>query len=189
MTHERGREFGWFAALAVAVLLAVGAAAEENDRERHSLTLITGETSADGKTQVHRELLEECILELPTPDELVPVVTRRSEFLKAINGDPNRNASTMTYSAAIDVSYVVHQNALIIVTSNSIEGQEPIFREVERRIPKSVHFESNPDNGTHFAGRGLALDYYFGTEQGATRDVKERAAAWLAQQKTIICAR
>ena len=175
-----------FIALALSIALATTAHAE--DRERKSITLISAETSADGLTRVHKELLEECILELPSPNELVPVVTRRAEFLKSINGDPQRNGSTQTYSAVIDAGYVVHQKALVIVTTSSIEKQEPIIKEIERRIPKSAQFHSDPNNGDHYAGRDLAHDYYFGTEQAAIEDVVERATAWLAQQKTITCA-
>jgi hypothetical protein len=170
------------------LLLALSTATSADDRERKSITLISAETSADGLTRVHRELLEECILELPKPDELVPVVTRRAEFLKSINGDPGRNESAQTYSAVIDVGYVVQQKALIIVTTSSIEQQEPIIKEVERRIPNSEQFRSDPNNGDSYAGRDLAHDYYFGTEQTAIEDVKGRAIAWLAQQKTITCA-
>jgi len=177
------------AASALALLLVLAASAHADDRERKSLTLISAETSADGLTRVHRELLEECILELPSRDELVPVVTRRSEFLKSIDGDKSRNESTQMYSAIIDVGYVMHQKALIIVTTSSIEKQEPIIREVERRIPKSAQFHSDDNNGDHFAGQGLAHEYYFGAEQAAIDDVKERAVAWLAQQKTITCAK
>ena len=184
MAHARLRSVGSVAAL----LLALVTAANADDRERKSITLISADTSADGLTRVHTELLEECILELPVPDELVPVVTRQSEFLKSIDGDPNRNESTQTYGAVIDVGYVVHQKAMVIVTTSSIEQQEPIIKEVERRIPKSAQFRSDPNNGDHYAGRDLAHDYYFGTKRAAIDDVKERAIAWLAQQKTITCA-
>ena len=174
--------------VAVALVFILATTAQADDRERKSLTLISAETSADGQTQVHRELLEECIFDLPTPSELVPVVTRQEEFLKAIDGDLGRNASTQTFSAVIDVGYVVRQATLLIITINSIEGREPILKEVERRLPKSVQFRSDPNNGDHFAGRGLARVYYFGTKQAAIDDARERAIAWLAQQKTIICA-
>lgn len=187
MAYTRVRNAVRLARLAAALLLALASAASADDRERKNITLISADTSADGLTRVHRELLEECILDLPTPDELVPVVTRRALFLKAINGDPNRNASTQTYSAVIDLGYIVAQKAMIIVTTSSIEAQEPIIKEVERRIPHSVHFESDTNNGDLFAGRDLTLDYYFGTEQAAIDDVKMRAMAWLAQQKTISC--
>ena len=187
MTHLRVRSVGRLLSLAVALLLVLATAGSAADRERKSITLISADTSADGLTRVHRELLEECILELPTAEELVPVVTRRAEFLKSINGDSSRNESAQTYSAVIDVGYVVHQKALIIVTTNSIERQEPIIKEVERRIPNSEQFHSDPNNGDSYAGRDLAHDYYFGTEQAAIEDVKGRAIAWLAQQKTITC--
>ena len=187
MTHSWVRSAGSIVSLAAALLLAPATAASADDRERKSLTLISAETSADGLTRVHRELLEECILELPTPDDLVPVVTRRAQFLKSIDGDPKRNESTQTYSAVIDVGYVVHQKAMIIVTTSSIEKQEPIIKEVEQRIPKSAQFQSDPNNGDRYAGRNLARDYYFGTKQAAIDDAEDRAIAWLAQQKTITC--
>jgi len=169
------------------MVFLLAASVQADDRERKSLTLISAETSADGQTQVHRELLEECILDLPTPSELVPVVTRNEEFLKAKDGNLDRNESTQTFSAVIDVGYVVRQTKLLIITTSSIEKTEPILKEVEGRLPRSVQFQSDSKNGDHFAGRGLARVYYFGTKQAAIDDVRVRAIAWLAQQKTVYC--
>ena len=188
LPQSTGRIGRTASSIALALSIALATTAHAEDRERKSITLISAETSADGLTRVHKELLEECILELPSPNELVPVVTRRAEFLKSINGDPTRNESAQTYSAVIDVGYIIQQRAMIIVTTSSIEKQEPIIKEVERRIPNSEQFRSDPNNGDSFAGRDLAHDYYFGTERAAIEDVKERAVAWLAQQKTITCA-
>ena len=53
-----------------------------------NITIIQGQSTADGKSQVTERLLEECIGALPNPSSLEPIVNSSSEYLKEINGDP-----------------------------------------------------------------------------------------------------
>jgi hypothetical protein len=161
--------------------------AQETHRDVH--TIIDAGTSADGTSQIQKEVVEECIMKLPTLDDLQPITDATSKFLKAINGDKDRNESTRTYSAVIELTYVVYEKTLLVVTTNSVERSEPVFREVDGRFDQTARFESNSENGDMFHGRDLAKEYFFSTEQGAIDDAKRRAKAWLEQKRTVMCKR
>jgi len=170
-------------------LFCSSAHAFAGETDRKVLTIIDAESRADGRSQISKEILEECILALPTVDQLEPVTDAKSQFLKNINGDLHHNAPVRTYSAVIELTYALYQKQLVVVTTNSLERSEPVFKEVDRRFDQTVEFRSNPANGDHYHGRNLVNEYYFSTEQGAVDDAKKRAAAWLKQKQAIQCNR
>ena len=154
--------------------------------ENKNVTIIHGESTADGKSQLNERILEECIVSLPRPEELSPQVSSSSEYLKEINGDPKRNEFVKFYSASLDINYMLYQKVLIVVTTNSVQGQEPVMKVVERNIKQTKTFTSNSSDGDIYAGRSHR-QYYFSTSEGASADVKKRAATWLKQQSAVIC--
>ena len=91
------------------------------------------------------------------------VADSTSRFLKNINGNPEDNRSVRTYSAVVEVPYVIRQKTLVVVTTNSVERSEPVFREVNGRFDRSIRFASNPENGDMYAGRELVKEYFFST--------------------------
>jgi hypothetical protein len=170
----------------VALILgsAGGGFAEEKERSIHT---VVGAGSVDGSSQIQKEVIEECIMRVPSLDQLRPVADSTSRFLKAINGDLDHNASVRTWSARIELTYVVHQKTLVVVTTNSVESTDPVFREVGGRFDRSILFESNPENGDMFHGRGLAKEYFFSSEEKAVADATRRARAWLEQKSAVLC--
>jgi hypothetical protein len=178
------------AAVAALTLLPVqrclGADQEKNVTK--NVTIITGQSSADGASEVREELLEECIVSLPATADLQADVVTQSQYLKEINGDPAKNEFVKTYTATIEINYMVRQKALIIVTSKTVQAQAPVMRDVDKSIRHSVKFESNPANGDLSAGHSNR-QYYFSTAEGAIADAKKRAVTWLAQQSAVLCSR
>jgi hypothetical protein len=170
------------ATLLVSTVLSAGETTEKN------VTVISGQSSADGTSEVHERLLEECIVSLPATADLQADVVSQSLYLKEINGDPNRNEFVKFYSAVIEINYMVRQKALIIVTSRTIQAQQPIMKDVEKSFPHQVRFESNPVNGDLYAGHSNR-QYYFSTAAGAIADAKKQAEIWLRQQNAIVCQR
>ena len=162
----------------VAVLTAAAGSAVAEEPRKSIATIVATESPADGTSQIHTEVLEECIMTLPTLEQLQPVTDARSEFLKAINGDIENNASTRTFSATVSVTYSLYQKKLVVVTANTVEKSEPVLREV---------FESNPENGDSFAGRDLVKEYYFSTPEGAAADAMRKAEAWIKQKQALLC--
>ena len=158
-----------------------------DDKQRAMMTVIGATANADGKSQIDSQIIEECIQSLPTAAELQPVVNAKSQYLKMINGDINDNRSVRTYSAEIDLTYVVFQRRLVTVTTSSIEKSEPVFKEVDGRFDHSQQFVSNPENGDAYAGREYVHNYYFSTADAAIKDVKSRAEAWLRQKRATMC--
>lgn len=156
------------------------------EETKKKVTVITGNSTADGASQVRQELLEECIVSLPSASALEAIVESKPLYLKEINGEPERNEFVKTYSATIEINYMIHQKALIVVTTNSIESTEPTMKVVEKNLSQTKIFTSNSSEGDIFAGRSNR-QYYFSTEQAAVNDAKKRAATWLAQQNAIIC--
>jgi hypothetical protein len=171
------------AALSV-ILLAVfdKSSAEENK----NITIIQGHSTADGKSQVAERLLEECIGSLPNAASLQPIVSSESQYLKEINGDPAKNDFVKTYRATLEINYTIKQKVLIVVTTSSVQGQEPVMKVMEKALQKSQRFESNAADGDLYAGRSRR-QYYFSTSAGAEQDVKKRAAAWIQQQSAVMC--
>lgn len=158
----------------------------EEDVKDKNITVISGTSTADGASTIHKELLEECIVSLPQASTLEAQVSAKSLFLKGINGDVNKNEFVNTYSAYIDINYILYQKVLIIITTNSIQQSEPKTQIVEKRIKQSKRFVADPSQGDIFAGKSMR-EYYFSTAQGAVANARKRAAIWLKQQSAVIC--
>ena len=170
--------------LLLAVLVPAAFSEEKNDSK--NITIIRGQSTADGSSQVTERLLEECIGSLPDPASLEPIVNSQSQYLKEINGDPAKNDFVKTYTATLEINYIVKQKALIVVTTNSVQGQEPVMKVLEKTLTRSKKFTSNDGDGDLFAGRSRR-QYYFSTPEGAINDVRGRASAWIRQQSAVLC--
>ncbi|MBW8887991.1 MAG: hypothetical protein JF616_09570 [Fibrobacteres bacterium] len=171
----------------LAVDFAVSAEATHDKVERKTVTLINATGTADGSSEISREAVKECIVALPSAEAIEPEVTSDSRYLKEINGDPNKNDWAKTYTAHLVINYQVYKKDLLIVATKSVEGKEPTMREVEKRLPESKEFVSNPSDGDTYAGRSNR-QYYYTKPEAAAKDVKERAGVWLKQQKPLLCA-
>jgi hypothetical protein len=154
--------------------------------QNKNVTIITGQSTADGRSEVREQLLEECIVSLPTSESLDAVVQSQPVFLKEINGDPGRNDFVKTYSAFIDINYIVYQKVLFIVSTSSVSGIEPTMKVMEKRIRHNIQFNSNPQNGDLYAGRSRR-EYYFSTSDAAIADARKQALVWLRQQAPVVC--
>jgi hypothetical protein len=174
-------------ALSLSLLGVNGYAVDKNGATQNkNVTVVRAETSADGKSEISEKLLEECIVSLPRVEDLDAEVSSQSGYLKEINGDPAKNDFVKSYFAVIEINYMIHEQSLIIVTTASIQGQEPVMKVVEKNLKQSKRFESNPTEGEFFAGRSRR-QYYFPTAEAAIKDVKQRAAIWLKQQSAVVC--
>jgi hypothetical protein len=166
---------------------ATAAAETAHDKvERKTVTLINATGTADGSSEISREAVKECIVALPAADALEPEVTSDSRYLKEINGDAGKNDWVKTYTAKLVINYQMYKKDLLIVATKSVEGKEPTMREVEKRLPGSKEFASNPADGDTYAGRSNR-QYYYTKPEAAAKDVKDRAAVWLKQQKPLLC--
>jgi hypothetical protein len=81
---------------------------------------------------------------------------------------------------------MLRQKELIQVTIKSINGKDPVFKEVFKNFPQVKSFMSNPENGDTFGGRSNRK-YFFTKPETAEKDVKEKAKAWLNQQASVVC--
>jgi len=150
-------------------------------------TIIVGHTTADGSSDISEKPLEECIVSLPTPrDVVVSPATSKTEYLKGINGEEGKNAHTKIYTATASVSFKVRQKFLLIVTQKTVDGKDPIMEEKTRETILTKTFASSPDDGDIFAGRSRR-QYYFSTPEAAEANVKKQAEAWIAQQQQALC--
>ena len=154
--------------------------------EKKDITVISAGSSADGSSQVRTELVSDCILSLPNPDNLEAQITSEAMHLKEINGEPGKNEWAKVYRARLDVNYLVYQKELLIVTTRSVKGQEPVIKEVEKKLRKTESFLSNPSEGDVYAGRSNR-QYYYTKPEMAVKDVKSRAKVWVQQQSSVVC--
>lgn len=168
------------------VILSGSAVSEGVSTENKNITLINAEASADGKTRIAKELLEECYLSMPLPAHLEAEVTSESVYLKGINGKNSKDSHTKTYSAVVNVNYILYQKELIIVSVSSVQGQKPEIKEVERKIKQVKVFVSDPSEGDIYAGRS-DRKYYFSSAEGAKKDALKRAETWIKQQSSVSC--
>ncbi|MBN1307829.1 MAG: hypothetical protein JXA18_07925 [Chitinispirillaceae bacterium] len=172
--------------LIVAAIIPLYGFSEEKATDSKNITIIQGQSTADGKSQLAERLLEECIVSLPDAETVEPIVSSQSQFLKEINGDPSKNDFVKTFSASLEINYMIHQKVLIVVTTNAIQGQEPVMKVMEKNLQQTKRFVSDAADGDLYAGRSRR-QYYFSTPEGAKKDVQKRAAAWIKQQAAIIC--
>jgi hypothetical protein len=135
---------------------------------------------------VRKELVEECIVSLPAAGELVATTKAQTRYLKDIDGKEGDDRYVKTYAASVTINYLVRQKELIIITTSSIAGQEPVIKEVERMVRKSETIVSDPEEGDLFAGNSPRR-YYFSSPEKAEQDARERAGAWLKQHKHVVC--
>ena len=170
----------------VGTALAAEKAPSAGTTTEKNVTILSATTSADGSTAIHTELLEECIESLPDPATLSPVVHAGSEHMQEINGEAGRNAFVKTWSAELEIAYMVRQKAMIVVSTNSIKGSEPTTQVVDKRIPRTKRFVSDPANGDSFANRS-SRTYFFSTAEKAGEDVARQAASWIRLQSPITC--
>ncbi len=170
----------------VAPTFAVEGRSEKAKTENKNITVISAESKADGSSDIRKEKLRECIVSLPTANELEADLKSEGIYLHEINGDATKNEFVKTYSARIEINYLVYEKELIIVTTKSIQGQEPVMKEVEKRVKESKEFLSNSSEGDIFAGKSNR-QYYFTKSEDALKDVKKRAAIWLNQQSSVLC--
>jgi hypothetical protein len=166
--------------------LSLGAEAAPGKVEKTTLTHINATGTADGSSEISREAVKECIVALPSAEGLEPEVVSDSRYLKEINGDPAKNEWAKVYTAKLIINYQVYKKDLLIVATRSVEGKEPTMKEVDKRLPQAKEFASNPADGDTFAGRSNR-QYYYTKPEGAAKDVKDRAAVWLKQQKPLLC--
>jgi len=181
------------ALMSVLFLVCFTASAADNENEKDktttqnkNVTIIQGQSTADGKSQMREQILEECIVSLPRVEDLEPEITSESQYLKEINGDPDKNEFVKYYSASLEINYMLYQKVLIVVTTNTVAGQEPVMKVMEKNIKQSKKFISNPSEGDIYAGRSHRR-YYYSSAESASNDVKKRAQIWLKEQGAVIC--
>lgn len=174
-------------AIASLILFFMSGTVMADETERKITTFVAAGSLADGRSQIEKDVIEECIVSLPDEGELEPIVDVKSKYMKSINGDPEANGSVRTYNATVTVPFLVQQKQLVIVTTSSVEKSEPVIEEVSGRFERAKTFSSNPENGDQYAGRGLVNKYYFSSEAKAVDDAMRRAKAWLKQKRSVMC--
>lgn len=154
--------------------------------QNKNVTLVTASSTSDGSSEISREKVQDCILSLPDPDKVEALVSSVSVFVQGVGGVAGRNEWVKSYSARLDVTYLTREKDLIIVTTRSLQGQPPVFREVEKMLRHTETFVSNSTEGDTYGGRSNR-QYYFTTAQAAIKDVKDRARVWISQQAPAVC--
>jgi hypothetical protein len=175
--------------LALAALLAAPSQAQPSRAEKtenKNITVVTASSTSDGRSEISREKVEDCILSLPDPEKMEALVSSEAVFVQGLNGDAGRNEWIKSYTARLDITYMTREKDLIIVTTRSVQGQPPVFREVEKMLRHTQTFLSNSTEGDAYAGRSNRR-YYFTSAEAAVKDVKDRARVWISQQAPGVC--
>jgi hypothetical protein len=175
------------AAVSTVMVPTAFAQAQAARTENKNVTFVAATATSDGSSEISREKIEDCILSLPDPQKLEAQVSSKSVYVQGINGETGKNDWIKSYSARLDITYMTRETDLIIVTTRSVQGQPPVFREVDKTLRHTQTFTSNSTEGDLFAGRSNR-QYHFTSAESATRDVKDRARVWISQQAAGVCA-
>jgi hypothetical protein len=170
----------------VLILAPAAVFAQAGKPQDKNITVVTASSSSDGSSEISREKVEDCILSLPDPEKLEALVSSEAVFVQGLNGVVGRNEWIKSYSARLDITYMTREKDLIIVTTRSVQGQPPVFREVEKMLRHTQTFLSNSTEGDAYAGRSNRR-YYFTSAEAAVKDVKDRARVWISQQAPAVC--
>jgi hypothetical protein len=166
-------------------VLAQKGAVEKTVQEKN-VTVISAETSADGKSTIAKEVVDECIVSLPRADELEPMTTAQPVFVKNANGKEGDNRHVKAYTATCEIHYLVRQKELIIITTNSVTAQVPVIKEVTRTVRSSEKIASDSNEGDVFEDL-TPRRYYFSTAKGAAENARARARVWLKNHASVVC--
>ena len=169
----------------IPVSLQTSAYAAESTQNKN-ITFIEGKSSADGSSELRRELIQDCILSLPNPDSVEPQMTSEALYLKEVNGATNTDGWAKSYTAKLEINYLTSEKELLVITTRSVQGQQPIIKEVDKTLRHSQEFVSDPTEGGTYAGQSHR-QYYFTNAADAKKDVRERARIWIQQQKPVLC--
>jgi hypothetical protein len=114
------------------------------------------------------------------------MVEAQSLYLKHINGKEGDNRHVKTYTATVEIHYLVRQKELIIITMNTVPAKEPVLKEVSRTVRMSETISSDSGEGDLFADRSPRR-YYFTSAEGAAENARARAGVWLKQHAGVVC--
>ncbi|MFW6254375.1 MAG: hypothetical protein ACOC41_05545 [Chitinivibrionales bacterium] len=154
--------------------------------ENKNVTIVSASSTADGKHRIAREIVEECIISLPAPDELHPQVSSRIEYLHHIDGKKDNDRHVKVFEAEVAIHYLVRQKEILIVTANTVPATEPVIKEVEKTVRKSHLISSDPGDGEMIAERSPRRTF-FPSAESAAASAKKRARIWLSQHQNVIC--
>ena len=101
------------AILALGAMVGISKAAENT--ENKNVTYIEAQSSADGSSEVRRELIEECISKLPDPQTVEPLVSSEPVYLKGINGETGHDDWAKSYTAILNISYLTTEKEMLLV--------------------------------------------------------------------------
>jgi|GEM_PF-685741 len=174
------------AGLAVGLGILTADAAAIPLKEEKTVTVISADAKIDGKSDISRETVKDCIASLPDPAGLEPEVTSENLFLREINGEADKNEWVRVYHAKLEVNYLQTKKEMLVVTTRSVQGQEPVFKELDKSLRQVQSFVSDPSGADLFAGRSKR-QYYFTKPEDAVKDVRDRAKAWINQHRSVIC--
>lgn len=165
-------------------VMGLGVALSNPDNKK--VTIINTQGEPPRAQPITTRLLEDCIISLPTPNEVMADVQSSTEYLKGIMGEDGKNAFTKVYRATIEIPYLSKQKELIIVPVPSIEGMAPKMETFTKKLPSKEVFASRSENGDLFAGRSNR-QYYFSSAEAAINDVKKQAQVWIQQHSHLLC--
>lgn len=151
-----------------------------------NITIISTQPSADGATRVAKELLDECIVSLPKTGEVEPFVDAKVLYVHDVNGKKGNDTYINSFVGRVEIHYLMRQREMIIITSNSVPSQSPVFKEVTRTVPRCDTVFSASQEGDVFTGTTPRL-YYFTKQEDAKKSARSRAEIWIKQHEPILC--
>jgi len=151
-----------------------------------TLQLVNTNHVADGKTSIHREVLESCVEKLPAIKDLQVDAVPRNLYLKNIMNDPNREGMTKTWTAEVTIPWMLRQKVLLVISSNNVNSGDPRTETIERKIPQSTTVSADPQYSDFFAGMNPRT-FHFSDSATAANFALRDAQKWLQKQKPLQC--
>lgn len=151
-----------------------------------TIQLVNTSHVADGKTAVHREVLESCVEQLPQAKDLQVDAVPRNLYLKNIMNDSNREGLTKTWTAEVTIPWMLRQKVLLVISSSNVQSGDPKTEIVMRKIPQSTSISADPQYSDFYAGMNPRT-FHFTDSASAANFALRDAQRWLKKQQPLLC--
>jgi len=152
---------------------------------------VKANTKDNGKITIYKEILDECITNIPEIDNIQADYISETKFVKGINYDHNEDKLLIKdfvkiYTATVEVNYMLRQTQVLIVSTKSIKGNPPEFKKMYKKQKRTKRFKSRHQNGNTYGGRSKRF-YFHNKYEDAQKDARRQAKIWLSSQKAVMC--
>lgn len=170
------------ASLALAAALPLAALADGGI----AVVASTGADAIQTGTEVRRDMLGECIAQLPAEGAVAAVSSATDAYLHGIDGTA-RDGWTQTWTSSVHLAWQVRQRFLYVVTTRGVGATAPPqFREEFALVLHEEDVAADPSESAHFAAES-GRRRFFASAAEADASALRRARIRLRELAANVC--